>query len=203
MDPEPFDRPMEVAALMAGYKQPWFFAGGWAIDLFHGKVRRPHKDVDIAILRKDQLTFQAHFSDWQLKKLVGPDGQEHPEPWQPGEWLELPVMQVWMQTGSDGWQELEVLLNEADEEEWRWRVDQQIRCPLAWMGMRSPQGLPFLNPAIVLLFKSRHMNPEHFDYAHDQEDFRDTAPLLDEQQRAWLKNALTLYHSEHLWLERL
>jgi hypothetical protein len=194
---------MEVAALMAGYKQPWFFAGGWAIDLFHDKVLRPHKDVDIAILRKDQLVFQTRFSDWDLQKIVGPSGSQYPEPWQPGEWLELPVHQVWAQAGSDGWPTLEVLLNESDEEEWQWRVNKQIRCPLAQMGARSSAGLPYLNPLIVLLFKSRHINPEDRNYAHDEEDFRDTAPLLDEQQRAWLKNALHTYHPGHPWIERL
>lgn len=203
MDPEPFQRLTEVAALMDGYKQPWFFAGGWAIDLFHGKLRRHHKDVDIAILRKDQLAFQAHFSGWELQKIVGPDGQQYPELWPPGEWLELPIMQAWIQMGNDGWPVLEMLLNESDEEEWRWRVDQRICCPLDWIGTRSPLGLPFLNPAIVLLYKSRHINPEHVNYAHDQEDFQDTAPLLDEHQRGWLKNALNTYQPGHPWLERL
>jgi hypothetical protein len=41
--------------LLAGYSKPWAVCGGWAIDLFLHHVTRPHKDVDFAILRKDQL----------------------------------------------------------------------------------------------------------------------------------------------------
>ena len=29
----------------------WWVAGGWALDLFLGRMTRPHHDVDVAILR--------------------------------------------------------------------------------------------------------------------------------------------------------
>jgi len=38
---------------MRGYRAPWGFAGGWAIDLLVGASTRPHADVDVALLRQD------------------------------------------------------------------------------------------------------------------------------------------------------
>jgi len=35
-----------VAKLMADFPHPWYFCGGWAIDLFLGQPMRAHKDVD-------------------------------------------------------------------------------------------------------------------------------------------------------------
>src|SRR5215216_6326971 len=105
MDTKDFARPLEIAALMAGFDRPWFVAGGWAIDLYLGRVRRAHKDLDIALFREDQLALQSYLSSWDLIKLV-----EHArEPWLPGEWLVLPVFQVFLKVGGHGYAELEVL----------------------------------------------------------------------------------------------
>ncbi len=39
-----------VSNIMSDFKQPWFFAGGWAIDLFLGKETRIHEDIEIGVL---------------------------------------------------------------------------------------------------------------------------------------------------------
>jgi hypothetical protein len=198
-----FDQLHEVAALMEGFDRPWFFAGGWALDLFLGRVRRLHRDIDITIFRRDQLAFQEHFADWPLQKIVGPDGGEYPEPWPKGEWLELPVFQVFMKVGSDGLAELEALFSETEGEEWWWRKNPQIRRPLSLFGMRSPDGLPYLSPEIVLLHKSRHLQPGHFNETKDQADFQEVVSLLDVERRAWLKTTLQTWHPDHPWIEHL
>ena len=46
----------------------WFFAGGWAIDLFLGKETRKHSDIEIAILRNDQLYLKK--MNWNFKKAI-------------------------------------------------------------------------------------------------------------------------------------
>ncbi len=56
-----FALPLQVATLMRDFKPNWFIAGGWAIDLFLGKVTRPHQDIEIAIFRKDQLALRDYF----------------------------------------------------------------------------------------------------------------------------------------------
>jgi hypothetical protein len=55
-----------AANLMAGVKVPWWFAGGWAIDLFLGKHTWPHGDTDILIRRDDQLAVQAYLASKEL-----------------------------------------------------------------------------------------------------------------------------------------
>jgi hypothetical protein len=44
-----------VREALAGYDGPWWIGGGWAIDLFVGSSPREHDDVDVVVLRRDQL----------------------------------------------------------------------------------------------------------------------------------------------------
>jgi hypothetical protein len=48
--------PREAPQLLASVKSRWWVAGGWALDLFVGSRSRPHKDLDIGILRRDAPT---------------------------------------------------------------------------------------------------------------------------------------------------
>lgn len=203
MNTDQFQPLREVAALMEGFDHPWFFAGGWALDLFLGRVRRPHRDIDLTIFRRDQLAFQKHFSRWALQKIVGPDGGEYPKPWPEGEWLELPVFQVFMKVGGDGLAELEVLFSETEGDEWWWRKNPQVRRPLSLFGMRTPDGLPYLSPEIVLTHKSRHVQPGHFNEDKDRRDFEEVLRALEIERRDWLKNMLQTWHPGHPWIEQL
>src|SRR5213080_2679525 len=84
----------DVAQEMERFPRPWFVSGGWAIDLFVGRVTRKHADREIGIFRQDQRALQALLSDRALFKAVsGPDGGEY-VPWEPGEWLALPIHQI-------------------------------------------------------------------------------------------------------------
>ena len=40
--------------VMAGFPQPWWVAGGWALDLFLGRKTRPHADLEFSILAADR-----------------------------------------------------------------------------------------------------------------------------------------------------
>lgn len=52
----------EVSAAMEGLGCPWWLAGGWAIDLHIGYVTRVHEDIDVLVLREDQLRVQQHLA---------------------------------------------------------------------------------------------------------------------------------------------
>jgi hypothetical protein len=77
-DSNPYAEPLRLAALMSGFDKPWFVAGGWAIDLFLGRIRRHHKDLDFTIFRHDQLTLQQHLADFDLKKIVDRGSESYP-----------------------------------------------------------------------------------------------------------------------------
>ena len=41
--------PQDAARRLAGVRAPWAVAAGWAIDLFLGRERRDHEDLEIAV----------------------------------------------------------------------------------------------------------------------------------------------------------
>src|SRR5438270_2918408 len=116
---DPFPQLREAVSVMAGFGRPWVVAGGWAIDLFLGRIRRAHKDVDIAIFREDQLELRRYLAGWRLETahagVLTPWGEE--------EYLELPLHEIWAwKPGAkrdDGQPDLEFLLNERVGGEWR------------------------------------------------------------------------------------
>lgn len=186
----------KVTEVMKGFERPWFVAGGWAIDLFLDRVTRPHKDIDLAILRRDQLTLQQHFGGWKLSKAIpGRPGQL--EPWNPGEWLDSPLHEVHASRDEGPLMTLEVLLNESSNDLWLFRRDRRITLPLAELGRLSQLGLPILRPEVVLLYKAK--NPKGID----EEDFRRSSRLISKKGRRWLRGALADCHSGHHWITQL
>ena len=61
----------------------------------------------------------------------------------------------------------------------------------------TDDGIRVLNPEIVLLFKSTNGRPK------DRRDFDRSLPLLDEDQRDWLRDAIATLDPEHAWLADL
>jgi hypothetical protein len=47
--------PNEGALWLSGPVEPWWVAGGWALDLFVGHQSRSHKDLDIGIFWCDAV----------------------------------------------------------------------------------------------------------------------------------------------------
>src|SRR5687768_15015039 len=64
-----FEEVLRVGRLMESFDRPWGICGGWAIDLFLGRVTRRHGDVDVAVLRRDQAAIQEYLTDrgWFLE----------------------------------------------------------------------------------------------------------------------------------------
>ena len=44
-----------VAEELHGFSSPWHCGGGWALDVYLGRVTRIHHDLDVALSRADQL----------------------------------------------------------------------------------------------------------------------------------------------------
>ncbi len=66
-----FEQCQSITSLMESFNKTWFVAGGWAIDLFIGKETREHKDLEIALFRKDQLSLKEYLKEWDTNKLNG------------------------------------------------------------------------------------------------------------------------------------
>lgn len=169
--------------LMAGYERPWAVCGGWAIDLHLGRTTRAHKDVDIAVLRRDQLALQAYLTARGWTLAVAHDGML--TPWQMGEWIELPRHGIWCRNAAHAPDFLEVLLNEGDETAFRFRREPSLTLPLDRVFLRPAYGPPYLAPEVALLYKSG--SP---DLPENAADFRAALPALDATQRAWPRAGL-------------
>ena len=55
----------EVKQLLKNAAFPWWIAGGLAIELFVGRALRPHADIDVLLLRKDQILARKCFLQGQ------------------------------------------------------------------------------------------------------------------------------------------
>jgi Aminoglycoside-2''-adenylyltransferase len=193
----PFDPSVEsIAALFTPLPIIWGFCGGWAIDLFLNRTTRPHKDVDIAILRGDQrVVFDfLRQKGWTLEQAV--DGKLLP--FHRDEFLLLPVHTIWCRNTLARPDFLEVLLNESERDQFLFRRDPSIRYPLNEAFTPSPSGFPILAPEIALLYKAGH--PQH---AENPLDFQSLLPALNARQRQWLTETLNKLYPEHEWLKVL
>ena len=192
---ETFAEPLRIGTHMSGFGRPWFIAGGWAIDLFLGRLTRKHEDIDIAILRRDQYHLMRHLSGWEFMKVVPHNGHTL-EPWRPNEWLDLPIHEVHARRRGTPSDRLEILLDEADDETWSFRRNSAVRRSLSRIGMTTQAGIPILSPEIVLLYKAAEPHDKN------QADFENVWGSLEPERRAWLAQALvTCYPSGHPWLE--
>jgi hypothetical protein len=185
-----------VALLMADFPHPWFFCGGWAIDLFLGRPMRVHQDVDIGIFRADQQVMQAYLlaRGWDL--AVAADGVL--APWKRGVWLDLPLHTIWCRNLNHEPVFLEVLLNEGDPVQFRFRRNPTLTSVGTEAIHYTVDGLPYLAPEIALLYKSAHV-----EEVNNQSDFDHALPRLTTEQRAWLRHGLCVLYERHPWLDRL
>jgi hypothetical protein len=186
--------------LLRCYSWPWWVCGGWAVDLQLGRQTREHKDIEIAILRRDLPQLREHFgaAQWEVvgRAAEGTGGGvgglrplaagENPAANEHELYVELPA-----------YGRLEVLLNEVEGGQWRYRRAERVGLPLNRLGCVSADGIAYLAPEVVLLYKSKGMREI------DAQDFDALLPVLSAEQRAWLREALQTAHPGHAWIGRL
>jgi hypothetical protein len=191
--------PSEVATLLAPLAAPWWIAGGWAIDLFLGKQTREHEDIDVQVLRRDQLAVRALFGGWDMQAALPPPRDETwPfRPWRLDEELDAEIHDIWCRpTSTQPWA-LQLMIAATCDDSWLFRRMPAIRRPVDTIGCVSGEEIPYLAPEIQLLYKAKGLRPK------DESDFAHALPALDQERRHWLRNALAAAHPSHPWLERL
>lgn len=184
--------PSEVARHLESVAAPWCVAAGWALDLFRGRQTRPHGDIEIAIpsgsfadvrRRFPRLVFDAVGSG-----LIWEDATS--------EQLAA-VHQTWLRDPATGRYVLDVFREPHDGDTWICRRDESIRFPYGEIIRQTKDGIPYLVPELVLLFKAKHARPK------DQADFDATLPHLGAAQRETLTKLLARVHPGHRWLAGL
>lgn len=174
---------------------PWWIAGGYAIELFVGRPIRVHGDLDVVVLRRDQRSVWKFLEGWDCSVAY----QGELLQWADAQWLEPPYSDVWCRETSDGPWRLQVILLDAEGDEWLFKRNRSIGGALSELGLVSSDGVPFLRPEIQLLYKARAETLEK-----DQQDFDAALPLLDERARRWLRDCLRVQFPDgHEWLSAL
>lgn len=194
-DQEAWDawEPEELARRLCDIHLPWCVVGGWALDLWHGAQTREHDDLEFTILRQDFSRFRRAFSDLEfytahagvVEKL--PENQDAPPD----------VMQFWgFDRAAESWR-VDMMIEPGTPEWWAYKRDPSFKRPRAEMVMRTADGIPYLNPSAVLLFKARDRRFK------DQQDFDRALPKLPVSERAWLKGCLDALHPGNEWARAL
>ncbi|GAA2756157.1 nucleotidyltransferase domain-containing protein [Actinopolymorpha rutila] len=184
-----------VRDLFRSYDRPYWVAGGWAVDLFARRVRRPHSDVDIAILYRDVDYLADTFSD-PRPVLANPATGERRE-WTPDEQLK-PGPYGFVIPDDSHPCPITIMLTASDGDEWVYhRGTGNVRRPHSLMTLTTERGLPFVGPEVALLYKSPMLRSK------DWQDFDDIHEMLDDERRGWLIDNLAARRPDHPWLPRL
>jgi Aminoglycoside-2''-adenylyltransferase len=192
-DDPPWDawHPRDIAARLANVGTPWGVAAGWALDLFRGETTRDHEDLEIAVPigRFDEIRLALPELAFEVV------GSGHRWPLDASAFTTM--VQTWGRESATGIYRVDVFREPHDGDMWLCRRDEDIRRPYGAVIALTPDGIPYLVPEIVLLFKAKHDRPK------DHEDFEGVLPLLNDERRAWLAAGLERVHPGHVWLERL
>jgi hypothetical protein len=185
-------RPEDAARLLARMSTPWYVAGGWALDLFRGEQTREHGDLEIAVPAPDFGAVRAALAGYRFE-VIGSDRS-----W-PLDSPAFDVMhQTWVSEPGTGVYRLDIFREPQRDGAWVCRRDATIRLPYEQIIRRTADGIPYLIPEIVLLFKAKHSAEPK-----DQADFVGTLPLLDDGAVGWLWRALARIHPGHPWISAL
>jgi Aminoglycoside-2''-adenylyltransferase len=188
--------PDQVAARLKGITtvngRPvrWATAGGWALDLFLGRITRDHEDLEIVVLNDDVALVLDAFGSPEWRWNVPADGWLHPL----GSPAYSETHQTWLWSQADSAFVLDVFRDEHDDDTWICRRDPKITMPWSAVADTSATGTPYLIPEVVLLFKAKHARPK------DLTDMRTVLPSLNATQRVWLRANLEQVHPGHDWL---
>ncbi len=181
--------PDTLSRRLSGVSLPWCIVGGWALDLWHGSQTRAHSDLEFTVLRRDLNAFLCLFHE--LTFYTAHSGVL--EPVRAEQKPSSDILQFWgFDRVAERWR-IDMMIEPGTDETWAYKRAPSIIRPRADMVMQTINGIPYLNPAAVLLFKARDRRPK------DRGDFEKALPTLQAHDRAWLKACLGSLHPGHEW----
>ena len=185
-------RPEQVAERLGGVEAPWCIAAGWALDLFRGEQSRPHGDLEIAMPAAEFPEIRDRFPEY------GFDAVGSGRVWAAaGPEVLAATHQTWVRDLASGRFLFDVFREPHEGGTWICRRDESLRLPYDAIIERTADGIPYLAPELVLLFKAKAMRPK------DQADFDGVLPLLGRARRDVLRGWLERVHPGHPWLVEL
>jgi hypothetical protein len=184
--------PDDLARRLSTVNRPWCVVGGWALDLWHGTQTRAHSDLEFTVLRGDFACFRKALGDLEFYAVKDGTFRLLCATCLPAE----DVFQVWAYDRTAQAWRVEVMIEPGTTDNWVYKRDPSIVYPRAEMVLRSADGIPYLRPAAILLFKAKHTRGK------DQIDFSHCLPDLPAVERVWLVRHLMLLHPDHDWLRR-
>lgn len=181
--------PPEIAQRLAGVTTPWYVAGGWALDLFLGRQTRRHGDLEIAIPAADFAEISGRFSGYVF------DGVGQNQLWEDATPEVLAAThQTWLRDPASGDYLVDVMREPHEGRTWICRRDPTIRLAYEEVICHTGEGIPYLAPELVLLFKGKHVR------AKDQRDFEGALPALGAARRGRLAELMGQVYPGHAWL---
>lgn len=177
-----------------GFDRPWWVVGGWAMELFTG-APRDHEDLDVSMLACDVPRFREFIGDrWHLWTVA--DGSILPLN---DRWPDLPApdCQIWVRRDSASPWRLDLPVTPDVEGRWQNKKLPEHVLEVDDATWVAPNGVRALRPEIVLLFKAR------LDRLKDRRDRDRALPLLDDEQRARLRDWIGRLFPGHAWLDLL
>ncbi len=177
---------------MAGFTRPWWIVGGWSIEAFTG-VAREHEDVDLSILACDVPALREHVGErYHLWSMDGgelrPLNDKFPEP-------HHAECQIWIREHSLAPWLVDLPITPDADGLWRSKRNPEHVAPLDEVTWVADDGIRYLRPEVTLQFKARLDRPK------DRGDLEAAWPLLSDEARAWLRDAVRRDHPGHGWLD--
>jgi hypothetical protein len=169
----------------------WWIAGGWALELFSG-VSRHHHDLDVCVPRADLDRVRKQLAGFHL--WTAQDGALKPL----SRFDQLPpeYEQLWVRRDATSPWLLDLLLQPVEAGDWVFKKDGRVWVPMERAVVRT-RGIPHLAPEIALLHKAHLCRPQ------DEQDLAVVLPLLADDRRAWLRDALALVVPTSPWNGRV
>lgn len=174
----------------------WCIAGGWALDLHLGRKSREHSDIDVLIIREDQLaTYQWLKKDWTLYKAENGKLLH----WEDGEYL-MSARDVWVSKNHVEPWAFQIMIMDSEDGNWIYRREKSIKRVMDEIILRTPEGIPYLRPEIQLLYKAGSSKVREKDF----HDLQTLLPILTTQEKEWLATSLKKQFPEgHKWITYL
>jgi len=210
----------EAKMLLEGATFPWAVCGGYALDLFLNRATRPHGDVDLCAFESDRDAILRYMlrKGWLVYEFRG-QGKVRPLDAESSSDAGRNLMCVkegcrlvefypceeqgmlyhqFFHTGISNLDYVEFLFNKAAEGQFVFDGEKQIQHELP-QAILFRDGLPYLAPEIVLLFKA--LQPEREE---NQADMAQAWPAMSRRQKDWFVNSLKQRFPEgHPWLDGL